>query len=200
MRAVIVYESMYGNTRLIAEAIARGIGPANTVTVVPAAGASREVLDLADLVVAGGPTHAHGMSGPRTRQAAAEAARKPHSPLTLEPGAQGPGLREWLGSLGRMNATAAAFDTRIAGPAALTGRASKGIAKLLQRHGFALATAPKSFLVDTGNKLRPGEEDRAQEWGELLASKVIPTARAGTEHSGLTRAPRLGSTAEAESR
>ncbi|WP_198417869.1 hypothetical protein [Cryobacterium serini] len=34
MRALIVYESMYGNTRLVAEAIGRGLAPAE-VTLVP---------------------------------------------------------------------------------------------------------------------------------------------------------------------
>ena len=40
MRAVIIYESMYGNTHTIAEAIARGLEPGNEVAVVPVAGAA----------------------------------------------------------------------------------------------------------------------------------------------------------------
>ena len=59
MRVVIVYESMFGNTHLIADAIAEGLAPGNEVTVVPVAQAGRELLDGADLVVAGGPTHIH---------------------------------------------------------------------------------------------------------------------------------------------
>ena len=39
MRAVIVYESMYGNTRLLAEAIGRGLAPAEVI-LVPAAQAA----------------------------------------------------------------------------------------------------------------------------------------------------------------
>lgn len=34
MRAVVVYESMYGNTRHVAEAVARGLGGLETVKVV----------------------------------------------------------------------------------------------------------------------------------------------------------------------
>src|SRR6266480_4926455 len=60
MRVVIVYESMFGNTHLIADAIAEGLALGNEVTVVPVARAGRELLDGADLVVAGGPTHIHG--------------------------------------------------------------------------------------------------------------------------------------------
>ena len=70
---------------------------------------------------------------------------------------------------------AAAFDTRLVGPAAFTGRASKGLARLLERHGLTLITEPKSFLVTSDNTLRPGEEDRAREWGEALAARM-PTA------------------------
>ncbi len=37
MRSVIVYESMYANTRVIADAIGRGLGPENETAVVPVA-------------------------------------------------------------------------------------------------------------------------------------------------------------------
>lgn len=124
---------------------------------VPAAQARQELLD-ADLIVVGGPTHAHGMSragirtGPRTR-------RKPASRLALDPDAESPGLRDWFASLSRLSATAAAFDTRLDGPAVFTGRASKGIRKLLARHGFTVVAEPESFLAI----MRPGDADRARE-------------------------------------
>jgi Flavodoxin domain len=175
MRAVIVYESMYGNTHVIAEAIARGLAPGNEVTVVPVAGATRELLDAADLVVAGGPTHMHGMSKASTRKAAVEGSQKHGGQPALDADAEGPGLHDWFGSLGRMSASAAAFDTRIAGPAMLTGRASKGIAKLLERHGLTLIAPAESFLVSSDNQLQAGEEDQAQEWGAELAAKVPAT-------------------------
>src|SRR5262249_47797081 len=84
MRVVIVYESMFGNTHLIADAIAKGLAPGNVVTVVPAAQAGREVLDRADLLVVGGPTHVHGMSRTRSRASAVEMAHKEGSHLTLD--------------------------------------------------------------------------------------------------------------------
>ena len=171
MRAVIIYESMYGNTHLIAEAIARGLQPGNEVAAVPVARVTRDLLDGADLVVAGGPTHMHGMSKASTRKAAVEQAHKKGQP-PIDADAEGPGLSDWFGSLGRMSASAAAFDTRLAGPAVFTGRAAKGIARLLERHGFTLIAEPESFLVTSDNTLRPGEEDRAQEWGEALAARM----------------------------
>ena len=60
MRALVVYESMYGNTHVIAEAIARGLRPAYAVQVVSVAEARYEQVGRYDLVVVGGPTHAHG--------------------------------------------------------------------------------------------------------------------------------------------
>lgn len=178
MRAVVVYESMYGNTHLIAGAIASGLETAFDVSVVPVSRASPAVLADADLVVVGGPTHAHGMSRAATRKAAVEAASKPASPLKLEPGALGPGLRDWFGSLGRYQAKAAAFDTRIHAPAALTGRASKAVARLLRAHGFGLVAEPQSFLVSKQDRLEPEETIRARNWGTKLAA-VIPQPRTG---------------------
>ena len=51
MRAVIVYESMFGNTHVIADAIAKGLEPLDNVVVVPVAEAGRERWGDADLLV-----------------------------------------------------------------------------------------------------------------------------------------------------
>jgi menaquinone-dependent protoporphyrinogen IX oxidase len=176
MRVVIVYESMFGNTHLIADAIAEGLALGNEVIVVPVARAGRELLDGADLVVAGGPTHIHGMSGARSRAGAAEMAHKDGSLLTLDPSAEGQGLRDWLTGLGQIHTRGAAFDTRLVGAPVLTGRASKTIAKLLERHGISLLAPAESFLVTKDNQLRPGEQARAGQWGRELAA-LLPTAR-----------------------
>jgi hypothetical protein len=172
MRAVVVYESMYGNTHLIADAIGAGLSTAFDVTVVPVSQAGPAVLAGVDLIVVGGPTHAHGMSRVSTRKAAVQAADKPVSPLTIEPDAAGPGLREWFGSLDRHPVKAAAFDTRVHLPATLTGRASKGVAHLLHAHGFDVVAEPESFLVTKQDRLEPQETIRAREWGAKLAAAV----------------------------
>jgi hypothetical protein len=180
MRALVIYESMYGNTHLIADAIAAGLATASDVKVVPVSQASEELLAEADLVVAGGPTHIHGMSREATREAAVEAGHAPDSVLTIEPDALGAGLREWLDSLGHYPVKAAAFDTRMHGPAALTGRASKGVARSLRSHGFELIMAPASFLVTKQNQLEPQEADRAREWGTKLTAAIAPSGAAAT--------------------
>jgi len=174
MRAVVVYESMYGNTHLVADAIGTGLGTACEVSVVPVSQADPAVLAGADLVVVGGPTHLHAMSRASTRKAAVQAADKPVSPLTVEPDAPGQGLREWFGSLGRYPVKAAAFDTRLHGPAALTGRASRGVAHLLRAHGFDVIAEPESFLVTKQDRLEPQETARAREWGAKLAAGIGP--------------------------
>lgn len=175
MRAVVVYESMYGNTHQVAEAIGAGLEAAFDVSVKPVAEASPEALDGADLVVVGGPTHAHSLSRESTRKAAVEAAEKPGSGLKLETDAAAPGLREWFGSLGRYQVKAAAFDTRLHAPALFTGRASKGVSHLLSKHGFDVVAEPESFLVTKENKLDTDETARAREWGKKLADAVAPS-------------------------
>jgi flavodoxin-like protein len=180
MRAVVVYESMYGNTHLVADAIGTGLETAFDVWVVPVSQADPAVLDGASLVVVGGPTHVHGMSREATRKAAVEAAGKPASPLKLEPDAAGPGLRDWFASLGHYPVKAAAFDTRMHGPAALTGRASKGVARLLRAHGFVVIAEPESFLVTKQDQLEPHETNRAREWGAELAASIAPSPARGT--------------------
>ncbi|NUR30174.1 MAG: flavodoxin [Catenulispora sp.] len=169
MKALIVYESMYGNTRSVAEAVASGLRPAFECEVKPVAAATAEDVGRADLLVVGGPTHVHGLSRPATRKAAADAAASDDD-LALEPRARGAGLREWFERLGRGGGKrAAAFDTRLSAPPLFTGRASRRIAKRLRKSEFDTADEPVSFLVDKQNHLLAGELERAQAWGKRLA-------------------------------
>ena len=176
--AVVLYESMYGNTRAVAEAIGEGLHEAWDVTVLPVGRAGPETLAGAALIVVGGPTHVHGMARPRSRAMAADMAGKPGSTLELEAGAEGPGVREWLASLGHVDVLAAAFDTRASGPAAFTGRASKPISRALRRHGARIVRRPESFLV-AGDRLAPGEEARARRWGAQLAGATAGVTTTG---------------------
>jgi Flavodoxin domain len=174
---MVIYESEYGNTHLIANAIADGLRTDGDVVVVPVSDADAALVDGADLVVIGGPTHAHGMSRASTRKGAIDAAEKPGSALVLDANAAEPGLREWFASLDRVATNAAAFDTRFNLPATLTGRASKGIARKLRHHGATLISEPQSFFVTKDNQLEPNEEVRAREWGAQMGrtlDKIAP--------------------------
>ncbi|MGZ6839856.1 MAG: flavodoxin family protein, partial [Frankiaceae bacterium] len=95
MRAIVVYESIYGNTHTVADHIAAGLRPTFDVTVVPVGEATRELVSEADLLVVGGPTHAHGMTRRGTRKSGVDAGLKSDD-LSVDPDAEGPGLRDWL--------------------------------------------------------------------------------------------------------
>ena len=170
MRALIVYESMYGNTHAIASSIAAGLSATHEVTVVPVTRATAELVAAADLIVAGGPTHMHGISTVTSRRRAVEAARQPDSGLVMDPDADGPGLRSWLARLAARDILAAAFDTRLSGVPALTGRASRGISRQLARRGCRLLLPPESFLVSKQDTLANGEAARACSWGAMLGA------------------------------
>lgn len=172
MTAVVIHESMFGATRRVAEAIGRGISQQREVLVVPIGDVTPELIGSADLVVVGGPTHLHSLSRPTSRKAAVEAANKPDSGITLEKGAGGPGLREWLPTVSAAGTLVAAFDTRMHGPQFFTGRASRRINRSLRRHGAHPVCAPESFLVAKDNTLDPGELERAHDWGVELAQAV----------------------------
>ena len=179
MRALVIYESMYGNTRVVASNIADGLRGTYEVTLVPVAAATADLIAQADLLVVGAPTHMHGLSTASSRQLARKAAAKPESGLTLDPDADGLALRDWLSELVGGHGLAAAFDTRLAGAPVLTGRASRGISRLLRRHGYRLITPPESFVVTKLNTLIDGEPSRARAWGEALAAAAglaVPAA------------------------
>jgi hypothetical protein len=171
MKAVVVYESMYGNTHLVADEIAASLRASMDVRVLPLDLATPDDAGDADLVIVGAPTHVHGMSRPSTRKAAVEAAGKDDS-LHLDPDAPGGGIREWLASLPSRSGLAAAFDTRIDAPAALTGRASKGVARQLRKQGFVLLVDPESFLVTKHNTLGDGEAEHARQWAATISAAI----------------------------
>jgi hypothetical protein len=157
----------------VADAIGRGLARRAEVAVVPVDRADAAAVAQADLVVVGGPTHAHGMTRASTRKAAVDQLEKSGT-LVLDPDATGLGLRDWFEALGRVGGMAAAFDTRAAAaPPALTGRASRGIAKRLRGHGWRMVEEPESFLVDKENHLTPGEVARAEQWGAQLVETSL---------------------------
>jgi hypothetical protein len=179
MHAIIVFESMFGNTHAVADDIADGLRSAFEVTVVPVKEATDELVAAADLIVCGAPTHAHGLSGDVSRRAAIQMADDEECGLEMDDDAGGPGLRDWFHGFESRHVAAAAFDTRYEGGAAQTGRASLGVAHRLRRHGFVLVVPPESFLVDEHNHLLPGEAERANKWGASLAAAAL--ARSGAD-------------------
>jgi hypothetical protein len=169
MKITIVYESMFGNTHEVAQAISDGIRRGHTdaeVECVPVADASPELITSTHLLVVGGPTHIVGMTSGLSRKMGIsgeeKAEAKGEPPHELEPDAKGPGLRDWFDDLlkTRDGGRAAAFDTRLGSP--MAGGAAHGIARRLREHGYHLVTDPVGFIVgDSYGPLREGEIERA---------------------------------------
>jgi hypothetical protein len=169
MDAVIIYESAWGNTKVIAEAVAKGLADSLDVgMVLDVSSAPPADTVTADLLVVGAPTHAFGLSRPQTRE---EAARRGGQPGNT-------GLREWINAAGDVHLPVAVFDTHVRRPN-LPGAASKKAAKLLRSHGATLLAKPESFYVDGyEGPVLPGEIRRATRWGADLA-RLLPEASRG---------------------
>ena len=165
MRALVVYESMFGNTRAVALAVAKGLEKWVAVDVAEVGSAPTVREDEVALLVVGGPTHAFGMSRESTRR---DAATKTTEALV----STGDGIREWLAQIGPAptGLSAAAFDTKI-NKAWLPGSAAKATYKPLRWLRFRMLLTPESFLVtDTSGPLVAGELDRATAWGEQVGA------------------------------
>jgi hypothetical protein len=172
MRVVVVYESIFGNTKTIAEAIANGLGEAGEVTLGTVDDLSPEVVGDAGLLVAGGPTHAHGMARPKAHQTIArDRSYAKYGPVL----AGQESLRGWLERLPTGQAMAAAFDTRFDKPRWLTGSAATKIAQRLGRKGYTLVGTESFFVQTTGGPLADGERHRAVAWGRQLAANLKRT-------------------------
>ncbi len=167
MRALVVYESLWGNTEQVARSIASGLRQHLDVSVLDVAEAPADIPDDVDLTVVGGPTHAFGLSRPQTRQSAfTQGATQ---------GNQAIGVREWLGGLhaDAHSGQIATFDT-VEKVRRLPGSAAKKAARLVHREGFESATEPESFYVsDTSGPLVEGELDRALDWGVQLGRVAV---------------------------
>lgn len=164
MRALVVFESMYGNTRQVAEAVADGLRSGMEVEVTEVGSAPRAVGEEVHLLVVGGPTHAFGLSWPRTRQTAAEQANGHRVPT-------GPGLREWLRSVTVLSGTmSATFDTKAR--LRLPGSAARGARRRLARLGCAVLDTANFYVEGLRGPLMPGETERAGQWASELLPRV----------------------------
>lgn len=155
MKSLVVYDSQYGNTEDIAEALADEFGTAGPVQLINVRATQWTAPEPVDLLVVGGPTQVHQVS---------------------------PSLRAQLDALPAhclMDVQLATFDTRVHGPQILTGAASHGIAKALKKRGARLVVQPESFIVTAKEgPLAPGELARAHKWAQQLLAKVAPTLAA----------------------
>ncbi len=168
MRAIVIFESLWGNTGQIARAVADGIERTVIVELVNAETAPTQ-LEGYDLVVVGGPTHAFSMSRPSTRETAVQTQQ---APTVVERG-----IREWLDDVSSVfhPIPAATFDTKVDSPR-LPGSAAKAARSELRARGFDVAMPSQTFRVHGyGGPLVDGELARAEVWGATLGSTLRPT-------------------------
>ena len=161
MRTLVLYDSLFGNTARIAQAIARGAGALSSVRIMNVAEATEDPPAPPDLLLVGGPTQGHGLS---------------------------PSLRSCLHALpswGLRGVLAAAFDTRYRMSKWLSGSAARAAARPLRRAGCLLIASPESFFVEpkhppAGEKraarqegLEAGELERAEGWGRAMGIAAL---------------------------
>jgi flavodoxin len=138
MKALVVYDSKFGNTKVVAREIAQSLGGADALF---CSDVSERELEGVDLLVVGGPTQGHGLS---------------------------PDLRAFLDRLAVERVKVmqfATFDTRLTWPRFLAGSAAAQAAKFLTKKGAHMLVGPESFLVKVSKgPLLDGELSRAKEW------------------------------------
>ncbi|HET7450897.1 MAG TPA: flavodoxin domain-containing protein [Gaiellaceae bacterium] len=148
MHAVVIYDSKFGNTEKIAQAIARGLSAHGDVRVMSTGEATPT--ERPDLLLLGGPTQKRGAS---------------------------PGLRDFMEALpaALRGVPAAVFDTRYRGATWLFGSAAAEAAKAIRAAGGDVVAEPESFfIVRKGpmerQTLEPRETERAEQWAAALAA------------------------------
>ena len=167
MKSLVVYESKFGDTAQVAGAIAEGLHDGGSVHLLAVQDVGAFDLDGIELLVVGGPTHAHGVSA---------------------------ALGQWLTSLPRevvRDLPFAAFDTRYRMARLLSGSAARAIARRLERAGATVVMEPESFFVlASQGPLADGEIERATAWARGLAERCAslrpalsaPATAASGEH------------------
>lgn len=167
MGVEIVYESAWGNTQAVAEAVGAALAEVTEVRVTEVGRADPLDRLECDLLVVGAPTHAFGLSRPETRDDARR--RAGHEIVSA-----GIGVREWVAAAGRCELRVATFDTHVRRPN-LPGHAGRAAARALRRVGCRVVADPESFdVADYDGPLLPGELTRAWEWGARLGRQLVP--------------------------
>ncbi len=161
MKAIVVYESHWGNTETVARAVASGLGP--DTRVLSTDEATGEALAGADLIVAGAPLLGFSLPTDQIVQGLPNSTAGAPTP----PDISHPSLRTWLEKLPQGSGRAAAFETAIWWS---PGSAAKAILSKLEAAGYRPAAKAQRFVVKGRyGPLREGELEKAQAWGATLA-------------------------------
>lgn len=168
MKCVVVYESVWGNTAAVARAVAEGLGARTQA--LSTAEATADLLEGADLLVAGAPVFGFKLSTEKMR----DSIRDNWSSGATPPDLSHPSLRAWLAALPPGHGKGAAFDTQVKGP---FGKGAPEVAKLLRAAGYERLGEPTGFVVrGKHGPLKDGELERARAWGAELAALFAANA------------------------
>ena len=158
MDVAVVYESMFGMTHDVADAVAEGVAstlPDAHVVCLPVGDAAPERLGTPDLLIVGGPTHMRGLSSGMSRKMAVSMEEKAdrgegeHQRHGLEADVGVTGLRSWFTSCPRRGrATSPRRSTPAGDGGAIVGSAARGIQHRLKRHGYRVVGEPEGFVVE----------------------------------------------------
>lgn len=170
MSAVVLFESEFGATRIVADAIAVGFRQVSSAALENVREVSHPLDTSVDLLIVGAPTHARSLPSATSRAAAQTWPAKPGSVLTLEPRSAEPGVREWLVAQDLRGVSAVAFATRMDVARAFSGSSVRAIERGLRSAGATIGAPSQTFVVDRSGLLLPGEIERAVAWGRSLAS------------------------------
>ncbi|GAB7006621.1 flavodoxin family protein [Nocardioides sp. AN3] len=178
-RAVVVYESMFGNTSAIASAVAEGLAEQGVeATITDVREAEPTACLSADLLVLGAPTHAFSLSRANTRAGAVRQGAEESKAVT--------GLREWIATIpvSGTRPVVATYDTRASQVRRLPVGAARSAARLARRHGLQVIDRPTGFVVtDTKGPLQDGELERGAAWGRMLARTLAASDRPGGDRA-----------------
>jgi len=167
MKAIVVYESFWGNTASVARAVAEGLGP--DVRALSTDEATAEALAGIDLIVAGSPIVAFRLPSEKTR---ADMASKPDKKAPFPADLSHPPMRTWIVSLPQASGgvRVAAFET---GFKLSPSNAAGTILKLFEGRGYPPIAKKQRFLIRASyGPMKDGELDRAKAWGAELAKAV----------------------------
>ena len=159
--SIVVYESVWGNTKAVAQAIAEGLG----TRAFPTGAVPADELATAEMIVAGSPVF--GFSLPTEQMRTSILRGETDGP---PPDLSHPSLRSWLDRLPAGHGRCAAFETRIWwSPRGATGTIEK---RLSARGYLPVAKAQKFVVRDKYGPLRDGELERARSWGRSLKDAI----------------------------
>lgn len=165
MKAIVVYESYWGNTAAVARAIAEGLG--SGVRAMSTAEAAGDVVEGVGLIVAGSPIIAFRLPTEKTRS---DMAAKSDKKAPAPPDMSHPSMRSWIEGLPKGSGRAAAFET---GFKLSPGGAAGTTLKMLEAKGFGPAAKKQRFLVKGSyGPMKEGELERAKAWGAELAKAI----------------------------